>query len=417
VDCRHFRSAEPCRPHKVSGARCGTCSAYDRLAERILVVKLGSLGDVLRTTTCLAPLKARYPNSHITWVTRPASQALLVGNPSIDRVLTVDANYLELLMAEQFDLAIGPEADLVSASIMRLARAAEVQGFVADGRGGVTCTNAATDAWWRTGLDDTLKQSNRRTYGEWLYDVCGLSFPVAPPTLTIGASARARVGAFVATHGGPTRRRVCFNTGASDRWREKRWRPSHYVELARLLRAAHLDLDVILIGGASESKLNRDLLACDAGFLDAGTDGSVEDLGAFMAACDWVLTPDSLGYHVACAVGVPTVCLVGPTSPWELDRYGQNLILHADVPCIACYRAQCPHDRTCMELLTPTSAFRHIERWRAERYAAGRVERVGESSIESPGPGRSWPLRASHRFPTRELPVLSDVPAPHQAAW
>jgi tetratricopeptide (TPR) repeat protein len=86
---------------------------YDPIHERILIVKLGATGDVLRTTSCLPPLKARYPRSHITWVTRSSSRAGLAGNPAIDRVLTVDGNYLEFLMAEEFDLAIGPDADLL----------------------------------------------------------------------------------------------------------------------------------------------------------------------------------------------------------------------------------------------------------------------------------------------------------------
>jgi ADP-heptose:LPS heptosyltransferase len=66
---------------------------------------------------------------------------------------------------------------------------------------------------------------------------------------------------------------------------------------------------VILVGGPDETEFNRELLSSDAPFVDAGADGSVEDLGALMAACDWVLTPDSLGYHVACAVGTPAVCV------------------------------------------------------------------------------------------------------------
>ena len=137
TDCRHFRTSEPCQPHKDTRARCGECTVYDPIHERILIVKLGATGDVLRTTSCLPPLKARYPRSHITWVTRSSSRAGLAWNPAIDRVLTVDGNYLEFLMAEEFDLAIGPDADLLSASIMRLAHAHEKRGCIADGHGGV----------------------------------------------------------------------------------------------------------------------------------------------------------------------------------------------------------------------------------------------------------------------------------------
>ncbi len=361
TDCRQFRTSEPCQPHKDTRVRCGECTVYDPVQERILIIKLGATGDVLRTTSCLPPLKARYPHSHITWVTRSSSRAALAGNPAIDRVLTVDGNYLEFLMAEEFDLAIGPDADLLSASIMRLAQAHEKRGCIADGRGGVRALGAAALAWTRMGTDDGLKQENRRTYGEWLYAMCELPTPVATPSLAVSAPSHERIATFLARQTPNARRRVVFNTGASTRWREKRWKSAHYRGLAQLVKGDSPDTAVILVGGPNETEFNRHLLSTDAGFVDGGTDRTVEDVGALMAACDWVLTPDSLGYHIACAVGTPAVCVVGPTSPWELDRYERNLILHSDVECIACYKAECPLARTCMDILTPAAAWKHIQ--------------------------------------------------------
>jgi len=85
-------------------------------------------------------------------------------------------------------------------------------------------------------------------------------------------------------------------------------------------------------------------------------------LAALIAACDWILTADSLGYHLACAVGTPAVCLVGPTSPWELDRYGNNRILHSQLDCIACYRSTCPFGTTCMDVLRPAMIWPVVDR-------------------------------------------------------
>jgi heptosyltransferase-2 len=84
-----------------------------------------------------------------------------------------------------------------------------------------------------------------------------------------------------------------------------------------------------------------------------------------VSACDWVLTGDTLGYHIACAVGTPACCLVGPTSPWELDDYGRNVILHAPLDCIGCYQPECPLPTTCMDALTPETVWSCIDRWRS----------------------------------------------------
>ncbi|MEP6915751.1 MAG: glycosyltransferase family 9 protein, partial [Acidobacteriota bacterium] len=137
TDCRHYRISFPCAPHKQRRVACEQCTDYDRLQERILIVKLDAMGDVLRTTTCLPALKRLYPRSHITWLTRANAAPLLAGNPAIDRVLSVESNYLEFLLAEEFDLVLSPDADLLPASIAGLARAATKRGFVSNGRGDI----------------------------------------------------------------------------------------------------------------------------------------------------------------------------------------------------------------------------------------------------------------------------------------
>jgi ADP-heptose:LPS heptosyltransferase len=126
----------------------------------------------------------------------------------------------------------------------------------------------------------------------------------------------------------------------------------HYLALLGLILRDEPDASVILIGGPLERDLNAQLLNADPRFIDGGTHSSVGYVAALLAAADWVLTPDSLCYHLATAVGTPAVCLVGPTAPWELDRYDANLVLHDDRDCIACYRATCPLSETCMDSLS-----------------------------------------------------------------
>ena len=351
TNCRHYRISVPCASHKRTGVSCQACDEFSPADERIVIVKLDAMGDVLRTTACLDPLKRLHPRSHVTWITRANAVPLLAGNPMVDRILAIESNYLEFLHAETFDLALGPDADPLSAAIMRLAHAREKRGFVSDGRGGVTPLNAAADAWWRMGLDDARKKQNRRTYGEWLYDICQLPPPIARPWFRPSETAARAAAHVFASRPGPGMR-ICFNTGAGPRWEEKRWKLRHYTELSILVRDRWPGATIAVVGGPGERAFNAALVASQAGFVDAGTDNSIDDFAALIAGADWCLTSDSLGYHVACAVGTPAVCLVGPTSPWELDRYGTNRVLHADWDCIACYHARCPLATTCMDVLT-----------------------------------------------------------------
>jgi heptosyltransferase-2 len=338
------------------------------VAERILIVKLDAIGDVLRTTTCLEPLKAKYPKSHLTWITRTRAADVLQGNARVDRVLTVESNYLEFILAEDFDLAIGPDTDHLSATIMRLARASARRGFIADNRGGVIPLNHAAQQWWEMGLDDALKRQNRRTYGEWLYAICELPLPVARPSLQVSEHGSAAANRLIRARAPDASQVICINTGASSRWAEKRWKQDSYRQLALEIRAADPASAIILTGGPEEAALNAALLASDAPFIDGGTDNAIDTFAGIIAASDLMVTPDSLAYHIACAVGTPAICLVGPTSPWELDAYETNRVLHADLECIGCYLSKCPFATTCMDLLTPRMVLPVVSETRASRH-------------------------------------------------
>ena len=97
---------------------------------------------------------------------------------------------------------------------------------------------------------------------------------------------------------------ICFNTGASNRWEEKRWKQDSH----RSAGAGHSRDDpasaIILTGGPEEAAFNAALLASDAPFIDGGTDNAIDAFAGIIAASNLV-TPDSLGYHIACAVGTP----------------------------------------------------------------------------------------------------------------
>src|SRR5882724_12730628 len=54
---------------------------------RILVVRLGAMGDIIHTLPAAASLKHSYPGSHLTWVVESRWRPLLEGNPFIDRIV------------------------------------------------------------------------------------------------------------------------------------------------------------------------------------------------------------------------------------------------------------------------------------------------------------------------------------------
>ena len=129
TDCRFFSGEKPCVFHKEHGVKCNDCQYYSPVKERILIIKMGAMGDVLRTTCILTGLKEKYPGSHVTWVVERGSQELLhnirltqakaCGYKAnlIDRVLEFSLETVVLLQAEKFDLVLSLDSSVVSASL------------------------------------------------------------------------------------------------------------------------------------------------------------------------------------------------------------------------------------------------------------------------------------------------------------
>src|SRR3981081_4545206 len=117
---------------------------------RILIVKLGSIGDIVHTLPALAAMRRALPDSEITWAVERGSSEILKDNPLLDRLIEVDTKalrrglmsgetlraprqQLRLLRASAFDLALDFQGLLKSATVARLSGARRRYGFSRDG--------------------------------------------------------------------------------------------------------------------------------------------------------------------------------------------------------------------------------------------------------------------------------------------
>jgi ADP-heptose:LPS heptosyltransferase len=352
-DCRQYRGDRPCQPHKHDGRACTGCDLYDPLAERILIVKLDALGDVLRTTAILPAIRREHPAAQITWVTRRNARDIIQANPLVDRTLLIEEGTWPILAGESFDLALGLDADPLSASIAFLPQARSRHGFLVNRLGLAEPADPAARPWWHMGVDDHRKQANRKTYQLHIYELIGLSGPIEKPHLPASLLSDDFAEQFAREHRLAGREVIAMNTGGGSRWQCKKWTADGYVELIGLLRDRKPNAALLLLGGPEEVEFNQAILGrAGSGVIDGGCENSLGQFASLVALADVFVTPDSLGFHVATALDIPAVVLVGPTSPWELETYGRAEILHAELDCIGCYLPRCPKPRTCMEQLS-----------------------------------------------------------------
>src|SRR5260370_13396426 len=116
---------------------------------RILIVKLGSIGDIVHTLPALAAMRQALPDSEISWAVERGTAEILKDNPLLDRLIEVDTKalrrglmsgetlraprrQLRLLRASAFDSALDFQGLFKSAMVARLSGARRIFGFARD---------------------------------------------------------------------------------------------------------------------------------------------------------------------------------------------------------------------------------------------------------------------------------------------
>jgi lipopolysaccharide heptosyltransferase III len=351
-DCKFFLGDRPCIWHKQTGVLC-TCDRYEKVEERLLIVKLDAMGDVLRSTALLPPLADAHPHAAITWITRKESVPLLQRNPFIDEILELGPEALAHLSARTFDRVINLDASKTSAALAAVAQSHRKDGFVLDERGYVQPTNGAARSWLEAGVFDDIKRQGSATYQDRMAAILDLSgrkhhyvFELSTDEI---ARARTHLESIGVDFGRPL---IGLNTGAGGRWPLKQWREDGYIELVSRIRSRE-DVQFVLLGGPAEQERNDRLKrASSVPLLDPGCENSVRHFGALLGHCDVAVTGDTLAMHLALALGKRTVVLFGPTSAAEIELYGLGEKVVPDMTCLSCYKTSCDFVPNCMDLIT-----------------------------------------------------------------
>lgn len=392
-DCRFFLGDRPCMWHKQSGVRC-TCERYDRIDERLLIVKLDAMGDVLRSTALLPPIAEVHPRAAITWITRTESVPLLQRNPYIAEVLELGPEALVHLQTRTFDRVINLDASKTSAALASAARSDRKDGFILDRRGYVQPTNDAARQWLEAGIFDDLKRNGSSTYQDRMAGILGLSGREHRYVFELGADEVERARRHLASIGLDFQKPVIgLNTGAGGRWPLKQWREDGYLELvARIGRRE--DVQFVLLGGPAEQERNNRLKrASEVPLLDPGCDNTVRHFAALLSHSHVVVTGDTLAMHLSLALGKRTVVLFGPTSAAEIELYDLGEKVVPSLDCLSCYKTSCDFTPNCMDLITTDMVEAAVLRQLARVRTAGVrfAERSRRWLEESPAVGMEDP--------------------------
>ena len=367
TDCVHFPLDRPCGFHKKSGVKCSSCRKYASVngrgaGTRILIIKIGAMGDVLRTTFLLEGLKQKDPKSEITWIVAPRSAEILSSNPRVDRVWDFDCGVFKKITAESFDVCVNLDLGPESLALASLANSRKKLGFWLDRNRRVACSGPYAEKWLQMSAFDDLKKMNEHTYQHWMSKITGLAADNYEIYTPLVPASRKKAAAFAAKNRLAGKRVVGINPGAGGRWRFKKWTDRGYLKLIADLNAS--GVKVILLGGPEEKELIAKLIRASKGkAVSAGTDNSLPDFFALLNLCDVVVTGDTLALHAALGLKKKVIALFGPTSSSEIEMYGRGAKIVTPAGCACCYLPDCAVRPDCMSLISPRSVLDAVKKY------------------------------------------------------
>jgi ADP-heptose:LPS heptosyltransferase len=312
---------------------------------RILVIKLGALGDLVLATAQLRAIVDAYPEAEVTLLTSPACADLVRGLPGLEVAAFRRRGFVEMVrvlvwlrrcrFAVVFDLQGSLRSRIMtrwSGARQRIGRWPDFAYTEAPGGGG-----PALHAF------DALNRM-----------LAAAGIEPAPPQawLPTPIDAGVKVNDWLKRHGQVSRRFALLHAGASARWPSKRWEEAHFGSMAEEL--TRRGFGVIWIGGDEDRELNR-RLAGRVG-VDATGAFSLLELAVLGRRAAFAVVNDSAPMHVLSACGCPVYALFGPTDWRRSHGLGQaDRVLVNPVACSPCHRPVCPpgYGHRCLSELTP----------------------------------------------------------------
>lgn len=346
---------------------------------RILLFRLGALGDVLLTTPLLRQLRKRFSRARIDYLTGESFAAALKGNPYADEVMTFpekiffERNYFGLVPLARmvrkraYDLAFVLDRHWVFPLVTFLFGVPRRVGFDRAGREGVLLTDRVPfgevrhEIHYYLDLLDRVAASDRK-------DVRMDFFPSEKDA--------AWAEKFLTQKGLSGKRFVCVapgggkNAGQDMPW--KRWPPAGYASLIRLLEKE--GTAAVLVGGPMDAPLEKEILA-QAGAVSA-VGVSVGQSAALLARAHAVVCSDGGAMHLAAAVNDRVVSIFGPTDPRRLAPLNGIGWLWKPENCGPCYDVYgrfraCSQGHRCMHGVTAEEVLEVLRRGLAGQPPAG----------------------------------------------
>lgn len=341
--------------------------------KRILVIKIGALGDVILSVPSLRMIRKKFPAAHLGVLVDGRYSAAVSNCPFVNEVLLFDrersrswiwlARFAKRLRREAYDVSVDLQNTKRTHLLAFLAGIPERYGFC---RGPFGRLLTQPDFTFSTG-DSPVRHQFR------LLSRLGINQMEEQLELWPDPVSEEQVNQwFEEKQIKPGQPLVGLVMGSSPRWLTKRWPAESFRSLAgRLIK--ELGCRVVLIGSSDDRVLTEGLDGARDSVVDLMGQTTLRNLISLVQRLAVLVTGDTAPLHVASALGTRTVALFGPTDPRRhLMPSARTTLFVKRLPCQPCYKGICrnPEFLACLKRIEVDSVFEAVKKHLVSEMAA-----------------------------------------------
>ncbi|MBW2341103.1 MAG: glycosyltransferase family 9 protein [Deltaproteobacteria bacterium] len=329
--------------------------------QRILFIRIDRIGDLVLSIPALKALKVAFPHSQLVVLASPSNQSLLLHDRYVDKVFVYDQNkrladkmrIMKQIRAHCFDLAIDPYPDYeVKTALIALLSGSKWRiGYSSYGRRVFFNLNGPKLEKDKHLVDLTLD----------ILKPLGVRSNHKKPEIFLTVDEKKWARDWLKEKGAGMKPIIGIHPGGY--YETQRWLPERFAEVANHLKK-NGSLDILIFGGPREKGLVDQITSMVNGAVMTYVGGNLRRFMALVDSCCMLICNNSGPLHVAVALDIPTISIMGPTNKDRWMPIGDiHKVLRIDhLPCIGCNLGYCKietHD--CMNLITSSMVIEGVK--------------------------------------------------------
>lgn len=294
------------------------------LVQKVLLVRLRSIGDTVLMTPCLEAIKSLRSDIEIAVISEPLSAPILEDHPLVDQLIVTSASLkararlIKHLRRSRFDVAFNLHGGTTASIIARLSGAKHAVGYEGYSHSWLLTKRApAPDILWNRSTIHSVEQQLALLY--WT----GISWPEARPRLSLRIAEKARQLVGERLHAIGMNLMESESREAQNRFaiiapaaafEAKRWSSNRYAQVVNHL-SKKWDLPSIVIAGREQEEIAHKVASLSIAKPQVVTGLSLKELMALISLCSLFVGNDSGPMHIAAAFNRPVVGIFGSSNP------------------------------------------------------------------------------------------------------